>query len=188
MNRIYLIRHGLTAGNEEKRYIGKTDQPLSLRGVDFLKGKIAPPADEIVVSPMLRCRQTAELLFPGREYQIIEDFRECDFGTFEGKNYLELSDDPDYIAWIESNGKNMFPRGEDPKKFRKRCVDAFREYMNRLSPDRTVAFIVHGGTIMAISEAFDRAQKDFYEYSLPNGEGIEADWENGILTLGRRLW
>lgn len=188
MNRIYLIRHGLTAGNEEKRYIGRTDQPLSQKGIFALKGKIVPPTDEIVISPMLRCRQTAELLFPGRRYQVIDDFRECDFGKFEGKNYLELSDDPDYIAWIASYGKNKFPGGEDPKEFRKRCAEAFREYMSGIDPNKTVAFVVHGGTIMAISEMFDRAQKDFYEYSLPNGQGVEAAWENGILTIGRLLW
>ena len=89
MNRIYLIRHGLTAGNEEKRYIGRTDQPLSQKGMVALKGRNVPLADEIVISPMLRCRQTAELLFPGRRYQVIDDFRECDLGKIEGKNYLE---------------------------------------------------------------------------------------------------
>ena len=188
MNRIYLIRHGLTAGNEEKRYIGRTDQPLSQKGMVALKGRNVPLADEIVISPMLRCRQTAELLFPGRRYQVIDDFRECDFGKFEGKNYLELSDDPDYIEWIASYGKNMFPGGEDPKEFRKRCAEAFREYMSGIDPNKTVAFVVHGGTIMAISEMFDREQKDFYEYSLPNGQGVEAVWENGILTIGRLLW
>lgn len=188
MNRVYLIRHGFTAGNEEKRYIGRTDQPLSLRGIDSLKGKNVPPADEIVVSPMLRCRQTANLLFPGREYHIVVDFRECNFGTFEGKNYEELSDDPNYVAWIASNGKNKFPGGEDPQEFRKRCAAAFKKYMNELPSDKSAAFIIHGGTIMAILEAFDREQKNFYEYGLPNGQGVETIWENGILTVERLIW
>ena len=57
MNRIYLIRHALTAGNEQKRYVGRTDEPLSERGILSLRGRKAPPADVVAVAlPVLRHR------------------------------------------------------------------------------------------------------------------------------------
>ena len=188
MNMVYFIRHGLTAGNEKKRYIGKTDEPLSEQGSAQLKGKTAPRVDVVAVSPMLRCMQTAQILYPRQKYRIVEDFRECDFGTFEGKNYLELSDDPAYQAWIDSNGKNAFPQGEDPQKFKERCAAAFAQFMQSVKDGSAAALVVHGGTIMAILSAFDRAKKDFYDYHLSNGQGIEAVWENGGLTVGQFLW
>ena len=38
---------------------------------------------------MRRCLETAEILYPGIRSEIVPDFRECDFGTFEYKNYYD---------------------------------------------------------------------------------------------------
>ena len=35
--RIYLIRHSMTKGNKEKRYIGTTDESLCLEGIQLLE-------------------------------------------------------------------------------------------------------------------------------------------------------
>ena len=54
---IIFIRHGATAGNLERRYIGRTDEPLCPLGVEQiekLKGLFEP--DYLFVSPMLRTR------------------------------------------------------------------------------------------------------------------------------------
>ena len=56
---VYLIRHGKTQGNVERRYIGATDQPLCDQGRAELRGRTVPAADRIIVSPLLRCRETA---------------------------------------------------------------------------------------------------------------------------------
>lgn len=49
---------------------------------------------------MLRCRQTAALLFPGVEQRQVPQLRECAFGRFEEKTWEELKDDPLYRAWM----------------------------------------------------------------------------------------
>lgn len=67
--RIYLLRHGKTAWNAAGRYQGLTDIPLSPEG----RAALAPAdftAESVVVSPLLRTRQTAEILFPGAAQQI----------------------------------------------------------------------------------------------------------------------
>ena len=102
MNPVLLIRHGATAGNLKKRYIGRTDQPLCAAGEAQLR-RLAddlPPCDHLFCSPLLRCRQTAQLLWPGVEQTVVDELRETDFGPFEGKNHEELKDDPLYQAWI----------------------------------------------------------------------------------------
>ena len=76
-----LIRHGQTQGNLEHRYIGcRTDEPLCAQGVAELRAKKYPPVTHVFVSPMRRCMETAQLLYPDAQIAVIEDFRECDFG------------------------------------------------------------------------------------------------------------
>ena len=69
--KIHLIRHGLTRGNLEGRYIGVTDLPLCPQGraqlEELLEQGEYPMVERVYVSPLLRARQTAQLLFPGWE-------------------------------------------------------------------------------------------------------------------------
>ena len=39
---------------------------------------------------------------------MVEDFRECDFGAFDGKSYAELNGVPDYQHWVDSDGMGDF--------------------------------------------------------------------------------
>ena len=93
---LIFFRHGATDGNREHRYIGSTDEPLSGECRELLKkngtreriqGLISSGISAIYTSPMERCRETAELLFPKERYpdllrREIPDFRECAFGEF----------------------------------------------------------------------------------------------------------
>lgn len=176
MKKIILIRHGMTSGNREQRYIGRTDQPLCEEGINALLGKSYPTADILFCSPMKRCLQTADILFPGVEPVIVPDLRECDFGDFEGKNHAELDGGAYYQRWIDSGGTLPFPHGESPEGFKERCVGAFRQCI--ASADReSLAFVVHGGTVMAIMEAFALPKKAYYAYMVKNGCGYAADFD-----------
>lgn len=87
-----LIRHGETAGNQKQRYIGRrTDEPLLPQSQEVLKQLDYGEPQAVYASPMLRCTQTASILFPGKPLNIIDELAECDFGEFENKNYLELA-------------------------------------------------------------------------------------------------
>ena len=119
MIKLWLIRHGKTEGNKLSRYIGTTDEPLCQEGTEFLHKMDYPKVQAVYVSPLKRCVQTAEILFPGAEQVVCEQMRECDFGLFEGKNYQELTGNPKYQSWIDSGGTKAFPGGEDPMEFRK---------------------------------------------------------------------
>ena len=163
-----LIRHGQTQGNLEHRYIGcRTDEPLCAQSRDALAGKPYPDVRRVFVSPMKRCIETARLIYPQIEPEVITDFRECDFGAFENKSYAELSGRSDYQAWVASGGEMPFPGGESRTRFAARCAAAFE----RLDAQEDAALVVHGGTIMAIMERFAVPKGSYYEFQVKNGEG-----------------
>lgn len=127
MLKIYLIRHSRTFGNSLKRYIGVTDEPLCEEGIAALQNREYPKAEKLYVSPMLRCRQTAEIIYPGQEYEIVPLLSETNFGVFENKNADELSGTKEYQAWIDSNATMEIPGGESLANFQKQWrVRGFR--------------------------------------------------------------
>ena len=173
---LWLIRHGMTEGNKTGRYIGKTDEPLSPEGRESLREKSYPVLGIVFISPLKRCRETAEILFPGVEAVVVEKLAECDFGRFENKNYLELDGDEEYQAWIDSNETLPFPGGESQEQFKKRVLEGFREVLSECAAAgvRNAALVVHGGTIMTIMEKYGRPEKSFYDWHLKNGEGYHT--------------
>lgn len=176
---LFLIRHGKTSGNIEKRYIGRSDEHLSKEGISELKNKHLPAVDLYFASPMFRCVETAEVLFGKQKFIRIEQFREIDFGDFEGKNHVELSDNPDYQAWIDSGGTLPFPGGESREGFCKRSLEGFDEMLRQtvlyLRESRkvkvSVSAVVHGGTIMAI--ASELSGGNYYDFQVANGEAYK---------------
>ena len=120
---ILFIRHGATKGNLEKRYIGRTDEPLCDIGISQVLElkKQNFKTDFLYVSPLLRAKQTAELLFPKMPYAVIEDFSETDFGIFEGKTASELSENCEYQSWVDSMCLAPISGGESVSDFKNRC-------------------------------------------------------------------
>lgn len=173
---IYFIRHGSTAGNLEHRYVGTTDEALTAEAVQELRAARAryPVADCVFVSPLKRCEQTAEILFPELHPEVISDLRECAFGDFEYKNYQELAGNPDYQAWIDSAGTLAFPSGESRETFVERCCAAFEEGCRRAIEEqhKSAAFVVHGGTIMAILSRYSEPHRDYFEWQVKNARGF----------------
>lgn len=164
--KIILIRHGKTKGNIYRRYIGKTDEHLY--EYDSISG-VYPNADFIVVSPMKRCIETAKFIYPRKKYNAFEGLRECDFGIFENKSFEDLKNNDLYKRWMESNGMMPFPEGEAHDVFKKRCIDAYKKAIG-IAGDKNIAFIIHGGTIMAIMQFIFGG--DFYDYQVKNGDGF----------------
>lgn len=181
MIQLIFIRHGATTGNLEKRYIGSTDEPLCDIGIAQVEAlrKHDFQADFLYVSPMLRTRQTAALLFPKMHHTFVDDFRETNFGVFEGKTAAELSASPEYQTWVESMCLDPIPQGENVTAFKARCCSAFETIMKNLPDNSKAAFVVHGGVIMAILEAYAQPKKGFYDYYVENGNYLVASLFRG---------
>ena len=188
MIKIWLIRHGMTEGNRHQRYIGVTDEPLCPEGIERLKNITYPKPQAIFVSPLRRCQETAEILFPGQKVRIIDQLAECNFGEFENKNYKELSDDPRYQAWIDSNGIMAFPGGESKEECAVRNLEGFQRAVTTCIRENIseAALVVHGGTIMNIMEEYADIQKPFYEWHVRNGGGYEVELDENLWKNGRK--
>lgn len=167
---ILILRHGMTNGNRLHRYVGRTDEPLCDEGREALRALSHAPAARVYVSPMLRCRETAQILFPAAALSIVDDLREMDFGIFENKSYLDLNGSAEYQAWLDSGCTAPIPEGECLADFRTRCCDAFRSILTADSSDRLV-FVVHGGTIMSILSEYAVPRRSYYDWNPHNGRG-----------------
>ena len=182
--KIVLIRHGQTAANRDRRFLGRTDEPLTEESRQDLAGRTYPPVRHLFSSPLLRCRQTAAIIYPDMESTVIDDLQEMDFGIFEGRTNEEMCDQPFYQEWLAA-GRADFPGGETMAHFRERCLTAFREAVDGLDEDSSAAFVVHGGVIMALMSNLGGG--GFYDFLCGNGEGYVCDWREGRLTLEEKL-
>ena len=181
---VRLIRHGTTAGNAARRYVGRSDEPLCPEGrAAAERHEKDLQLDRVFVSPLKRARETASILFPNAEQIVVNGLMEMDFGDFEGRTADEMEHDPAYRAWVDDLCRGACPNGESQAAFHARVGAAFAETMQTVRADAT--FVVHGGVIMSILWQFAEPKKDFYEWFAPNLGGYLADCEreNGRLVL-----
>ena len=178
---IYLIRHGETEHNRDRRYQGWIDVPLSKEGRGKLMRAGLEP-ETVYVSGLARTLQTAELLFPDAEYRTVPGLNEMDFGLFDGRSAAELENDPAYREWVDNNCESACPGGEDMAGFVKRVGSAFEGVIAEcLAQKRDEAVIVtHGGTIMALASALARPEKGFYDWIAQNGAGYVFEYEPSV--------
>ena len=176
--KVWLLRHGATAYNDERRYQGWGDIPLSARGLEELRRADFDP-DVVYVSPLRRAIQTAAVLFPEAEQIEIPDFREMDFGAFEGHNYQELADDPAYRLWVEDGCAAQTPGGESRAAFSGRVCGAFAPLVEAAldAGKPQLVILAHGGTQMAALERYALPRRDYFDWRAPPAGGfvLETD-------------
>lgn len=175
--RITFLRHGKTKGNLEHAFIGRTDQPLCVEGRQELTcakehGRY-PLAELVIVSPMKRCLETAQILYPSVTAQIVEGLRETDFGDFEGKTHRQLKAFPQYHTFLQENGKNGFPNGETLEGADRRMRTAWEQVVPSLfrSGKTEITVVAHGGTVMNLLSAYGCPKRDYYDWQCENGDG-----------------
>lgn len=185
---VHLIRHGTTAGNEEGRYIGSTDLPLSPGGAEALRklrrAHPYPEAQAYFSSPMKRCVQTLGILYPDARPILVGDLRECSFGDWEGKTAEEIAaEDERFRRWVSGGGEPIVPpNGEDGGAFARRVCAAFEKIVEGLmrSGVTSAAVVAHGGAIMAILSAFGLPRAEFYEWMTQPGRGYSMRVTPGL--------
>ncbi|MBK8159532.1 MAG: histidine phosphatase family protein [Rhodospirillaceae bacterium] len=146
-----IIRHAPTQWNVEKRLQGRTDIGLGPEGRIVAASWAVPAAWQewrLLVSPLVRARETAAILFPNTVPEIEPDLREMSFGDWEGQSLAGLRDAPGSDAEIrEALGLDFrAPNGESP-----------REVQDRLRP--LLRRIAEGGrdTVLVSHKAVQRA-------------------------------
>ncbi|MFF5972371.1 bifunctional RNase H/acid phosphatase [Streptomyces sp. NPDC012769] len=148
-----LLRHGETALTPEKRFSGSGggDPELSAAGRRQAEAVAAALAargtiQEIVSSPLTRCRQTAETVAArlGLDVRIEQGLRETDFGAWEGLTFAEVREryKDDLDAWLASPKAAPTGGGESFATVSRR-VAATRDRLTAAHPGRTVLLVTH---------------------------------------------
>ena len=159
---IYLLRHGETAYNAEKRYQGVRDIPLSDAGRAKLRRADFSPRT-VYVSPLCRARESASILFPTAAQTVVPGLREMCFGAFEGRNYEEMEHNPAYRAWVDGGCMGRCPGGESRVEFSERVCAAFERLADAAvrAGENTLVIAAHGGTQMAVLERYELQRRDY---------------------------
>lgn len=175
--KIHLIRHGMTSGNLEGKYVGHLDIPVCEQGLTQLeqmkKDYCYPKVSAVFCSPLKRCIQTAGILYPDMEPVIMHELIEYNFGEFEGKTADELKKDNLFIDWMSGSLDAAPPFGESNREFGERILKATTKIIEGMmkSDTREIAIVSHGGVIMGILSAFGLPELPMPEWMSPNGCG-----------------
>lgn len=181
--RIHFIRHGLTEGAAEGRYIGHTDAELSRDGIlqleDMQRDMAYPRAGAVFTSPLKRCTHTAEILYPGVHPIELEGLIEYNFGEFDGKTADELLGGKKadlFTEWLRGGPDSAPPFGESNAQFQKRVCETMEKIIEGVIQAETddVVIITHGGVISTLFAAFALPEAQPHEWLTPNGCGYTA--------------
>lgn len=149
---LFLVRHGKTGF--PGCYIGSRNVPLAPEGIvqiETLQESLqAQTFDKIFASPMLRCRQTCEILFPNTEVTYHDKLREIDFGLWEGLNFEQISrQDPEIVnKWVAESSGFTFPEGESVSSFVER-VQIMGTELSQAEGEK-ILVVCHGGVIRGL--------------------------------------
>lgn len=154
VTRLYLIRHGQSAGNAEGRFGGHSATPLSELGVEQARLTAEALArekiDVICSSDLHRAVQTAEPLGKALGLQIHTSaaFRERHVGVLEGLTFDESreSHPKDYYALVNRNIHHVITKGESYRHLLRRATAELREILRKNQGSR-IAIYSHTGTI-----------------------------------------
>ena len=152
---LYVVRHGHTDWNSQKITMGRKDISLNELGIkeahttsDILQDY---SFDFIICSPLIRARQTADIINQNRNNKIIYDERiiERNLGNLEGKPYTSNNND----IWdinINSDSDGI----ETMEDFKDRVYGFLDEILKKYS-DKNILLVTHGGVYALINCYFN---------------------------------
>lgn len=190
--KLYLIRHGETVWNKEKKLQGTTDIPLSDLGISQAKEKAksltSVAFDLIYSSPLKRAYETAKLIRQERPIPIIKEerIREISFGTYEGmihKGEFYNIPDPDFPLFFSApDHYHTPPLGESITALLDRTENFLEELsLNPALQDKTILISAHGAAVRAILSNIEQCPlSQFWGNGVHKNCGVSCiQYENG---------
>ena len=192
--KIHLIRHGLTQENIDGLYCGRTDTSLCPDGKEQIKKMkedyIYPQADFVFSSPLKRCLETAEIIYPGIKPLVFDDLIEYNFGEFENQSAEKLhSSQPLFDRWLRGEPGVTPPFGESNEEFAKRVCECFVKICDGILKAGTdnIAIITHGGVISTILSQFAIPEADISDWMMPCGCGYTVHLSHFLWMSGHKV-
>lgn len=153
MTSLYLVRHGETDWNAERRIQGRTDIPLNETGraqAETTGALLARrPWDGLVSSPLSRARETARIIGSQIgiiEIEILDAIAERNYGEAEGLDYETIE--------RMFPGDTPVPGRETHQEVADRVLPALLSLASR-HPGETLIVVTHGGVIRSVLNVVD---------------------------------
>ena len=161
---IYLIRHGQTDWNVERKIQGQTDIPLNINGKQQAKEAAEEIAnlkiDKIISSDLSRAKETAEIINKkvGAKITFDKRLREVNYGNYEGAQIDKFTDE----QWKIFNETPEKIKGES----RQQVYDRVKSFIDEIKDDENVLVVTHGGSLrMMLYYAKNKATFDMDSYN-----------------------
>ena len=174
---LYIIRHGKTDWNAIHKLQGKTDIPLNETGIEMAKEAHERYKDVhfdiCYCSPLIRARQTADLLLEGRDVPIVIDNRleEMGFGIYEGEqNVFEKPECPVRELFFNPAGYKAVGGAESLEELIKRTGEFLNEVaLPQVNEGKDVLIVGHGAMNSAIlGRIWNKPLEKFWEEGIEN--------------------
>ncbi len=177
-----VIRHGQSTWNEQKRWQGQADPPLSEFGREQagFAAKAIGNVDVIVSSPQLRASETAGIIssiIGVGPVQLVEDLRERSAGIWSGLTRTEI--DAEYPGWVDGDQR---PEGWEYNDVLVPRVMGALDAIATEFAGATALVVCHGGVIITMEE-----QLQVNDGRIPNLHGRLVTGSPGNLVGGERL-
>jgi broad specificity phosphatase PhoE len=188
LRRIVMIRHGETVGNSRERLHGAADVALSDEGRVQMRAAARALHQEVfdvvVASPLRRSWQSAAVIAPCAQIQLVPEFREVDFGRWEGMSLDEVkaADPVLYEDWQARKPGFEYPGGEARAAFRERVGRGLARVEE--TGARGALLVVHKGVIRTLAELLRGAPLDGNAPDLGGRIAMSRD-ANGRWFIGR---
>lgn len=182
--KIYIMRHGETDWNIQKRLQGRTDIPLNENGRDLARITAEAlkdvPFDLAVSSPLARALETAEIVIGDRNVPVLTDERliEISFGDFEGmisgKENYEIPDTEFSNFFLAPDKYLPPPHGEDIRSLGGRTKAFMDDILNRGEyQEKTILITTHGGAMRGLLNSVRTFEmSDFWNGGVPKNCGV----------------
>jgi probable phosphoglycerate mutase len=178
----YIIRHGETDWNVQRRLQGHSDIPLNTKGQEqalSLSQRFVPKIDLVISSDLIRAQQTGARIFPSLKMQTTEKIREAHLGQAEGltkEQVIANWGEVHFEEWTSQHPQfldHRFPSGESKRELLQRMKAGLQAHLNE-NPDKTLAFISHG-----------LAMRTLIHHLNPERQEIQMIDNCGVLKLER---
>ena len=127
---IYMIRHGRTDWNDERRIMGREQVPLNDEGREMVEAVAGHLAGEgiaaVYTGTLARARETAEILAGTWGVELIDEPRldESAYEKWVGRSYSDLKGDPDFDLYGTRPSASNFSSGEGMSGIQERALAA----------------------------------------------------------------
>ena len=174
MLELFLIRHGRTDWNVERRVMGMEPISLNEEGRDqvarIAEFIAAAPIESIYTSPALRTRETADILARNGECPVVETaaFQEIDYGEWVGESFTYFEGTSYFYDYMFRPSSFQIPGGEHVGAAQQRAVAGVETIRQQYATGR-VAVVSHADVIKAIVVHYLHLDLDLWQqYKIDN--------------------